>query len=571
MADGQAITRSTAARFNDSIIGRGLAFLTAGHGRAAAALILLSLLAYLPGLQTIPPVDRDEPRFAQATKQMLETGDYVDIRLQEVPRYKKPVGIYWLQAALVRATGQGPEAPIGAYRLASLFGATLAVLLAYWAALPLFGRRAAFIGAAALSLSLILAVEAHLAKTDATLLLTVLLAQGALARIYLPREGGRPPLSAALLFWLGIGLGILVKGPVIVMVSGLTIAALVALDRKAEWLKGLRPLVGVPLAAAIVLPWFLAILKISGGAFLEQSIGTDLLGKVGSGAEGHSGPPGLHFLLFWFIFFPAVMLAPLAVPFVWRNRRLAAVRFALAWIVPNWIVFEAVTTKLPHYTLPLYPAIAMLVGAAVIDGLPTGTIWTRLAAIPAAIFAVAVPLAGVVLLAVLEGAVSVVGIGSILVALALSAFAVRASFRDAPLAAASLVCVAALVGYVTVFGAILPRLDAFRVSGRLAEAVAAAGCPAPQVAAAGYVEPSLVFLVGTGTELVKGAEAADFLAGDGCRVALVEARQAARFTARAKVLGLVLDKRATVTGIAIGGFRTVEVGVYRAAPAVPSG
>ena len=56
---------------------------------------------FLPGFFNIPPIDRDEARFAQATKQMVETGDFVDIRFQDDVRYKKPVGIYWLQAAAV--------------------------------------------------------------------------------------------------------------------------------------------------------------------------------------------------------------------------------------------------------------------------------------------------------------------------------------------------------------------------------------------------------------------------------------------------------------------------------------
>ena len=76
-----------------------LGFATASHARAIALLVLVSLVSFLPGFFHIPPIDRDEARFAQATKQMLESGDYVDIRFQDEVRYKKPVGIYWLQAA----------------------------------------------------------------------------------------------------------------------------------------------------------------------------------------------------------------------------------------------------------------------------------------------------------------------------------------------------------------------------------------------------------------------------------------------------------------------------------------
>src|SRR5262245_21489477 len=86
--------------------GRGLKaivdFATRSHARAVMVLVVAALLNILPGFFAIPPTDRDESRFAQATKQMLETGDFIDIRFQETTRYKKPVGIYWLQAAVVK-------------------------------------------------------------------------------------------------------------------------------------------------------------------------------------------------------------------------------------------------------------------------------------------------------------------------------------------------------------------------------------------------------------------------------------------------------------------------------------
>src|SRR3954463_6152775 len=92
--------------------GRGLVtflnFAAATHTRAIALLLVCAALFFLPGFFNIPPVDRDEARFAQATKQMVEAGDYVDIRFQDEVRYKKPVGIYWMQAAVVKtATALG--------------------------------------------------------------------------------------------------------------------------------------------------------------------------------------------------------------------------------------------------------------------------------------------------------------------------------------------------------------------------------------------------------------------------------------------------------------------------------
>src|ERR1700759_2733164 len=67
--------------------------------RPLPVLLLLCLIAWLPGFFTLPPLDRDESRFAQASKQMVESHNFIDIRFGREPRYKKPVGIYWLQAA----------------------------------------------------------------------------------------------------------------------------------------------------------------------------------------------------------------------------------------------------------------------------------------------------------------------------------------------------------------------------------------------------------------------------------------------------------------------------------------
>ena len=178
---------------------RGLAtfvdFAAASHAKAVGLLLVISLLAFLPGFFQIPPVDRDEARFAQATKQMVETGDYVDIRFQNDVRYKKPVGIYWLQAAMVKAAGALglTEAPrtIWLYRIPSLIGALGAVLLTYWTALAFVSRRAAILAGIMLTTSILIGVEARLAKTDAMLLLTTVAAMGAMARVYL-KLGGSP-------------------------------------------------------------------------------------------------------------------------------------------------------------------------------------------------------------------------------------------------------------------------------------------------------------------------------------------------------------------------------------------
>src|SRR5436853_6622816 len=344
---------------------------TASHARAVAFLLVCGLLLFLPGFFNIPPIDRDEARFAQATKQMVETGDFVDIRFQDDVRYKKPVGIYWLQGAAVEtASALGlprAELRIWGYRVPSLIGAIGAVLLSYWAALAFVTRRGAVFAALIMCSSVLLGVEARLAKTDAMLLLTVVAAMGAMARVYLSWQRGEdpvhPPWSWPAIFWTALAGGILLKGPRILMFVALTISTLAILDRTAVWVWRLRPVWGLMWLLVLVLPWFVAIFWRAGDTFFVDSLGGDMLSKLAA-QESHGAPPGTYLLLFWVTFWPGAPLAALAASAVWRARREPGAQYLLAWLIPSWIVFEAVLTKLPHYVLPLYPAIAILtVGA----------------------------------------------------------------------------------------------------------------------------------------------------------------------------------------------------------------
>jgi len=298
-------------------------FASASHGRAAAVLVVVALLAFVPGFFQIQPVDRDEARFAQATKQMIESGDYVDIRFQDEARYKKPVGIYWLQAAAVKF-GERLGVPrahttIALYRIPSLLGAIGGVLLTYWAALAFVSRRAAFLAGLMMAASILLGVEARLAKTDAMLLLTCAAAMGALGRAYLGQReqdnGGLSGWAVPAIFWSALAGGILLKGPLILMFIALTIVTLAILDRpagwpwrlKADWLWRLRPLPGVLWMFLLVLPWFIAIMARNGWSFFSESIGHDLAAKVGGAQETHGAPPGYYLTLATLSLWPATL------------------------------------------------------------------------------------------------------------------------------------------------------------------------------------------------------------------------------------------------------------------------
>jgi 4-amino-4-deoxy-L-arabinose transferase-like glycosyltransferase len=546
-----------------------LNFATASHVRAVALLVLCCFLLFLPGFFRIPPIDRDEARFAQATKQMVESGDYVDIRFQDDVRYKKPVGIYWMQAAAVKtASALGlPRAQlrIWVYRLPSLIGALGAVLLTYWTALAFVTRRAAILAALIMASSVLLNVEARLAKTDAMLLLTVVAAMGALARAYMSWQRGEddphPPWSWPAIFWTALAGGILIKGPLILMFVGLAILTLAFLDRSAAWLSRLRPVWGLIWLLVLVLPWFIAIFWRAGDAFFADSIGGDMLSKLAA-QESHGAPPGVYLLLFWLTFWPGAPLAAMAAPAVWRARREPGAQFLLAFLIPSWIVFEVVLTKLPHYVLPLYPAIAILTVGALErrvlsrSWLTSGAAWWF--AIPA-----------LASLAAVIGAVTLtrqpVFLAWPFVAAALIFGLFAWWLYDDSRAERSLLnaVVSALFLAFAIYGVVVPALTPLFPSAEVARALRNVACIGPKAAAAGFHEPSLVFMTGTSTLLTDGSGAADFLAQGSCRFALIEQRAERSFAQRAEAIGLRYDVATRIEGYNISQGRPITISIFR--------
>ena len=548
-----------------------LDFGTASHGRAAGLLIVFALLAFLPGFFQIPPVDRDEPRFAQATKQMLESGEYVDIRFQDEVRYKKPVGIYWLQAAAVKA-GEAVGIPharttIWLYRLPSLAGAIGAVLLTYWAGLAFVARRAALLAALMMASSILLGVEARLAKTDAVLLFTCIAAMGAMARIYLTaRRAPEAPIGWSLpaILWTAIAGGVLIKGPLILMFVVLTALTLSITDRSGRWIWKLRPLAGFAWMILLVLPWFIAIVSKSGDTFFVKSVGDDMLAKVFSGQESHGAPPGFYFALFWVTFWPGCVLTGLAAPKVWQARREPGAKFLLAWLIPSWIVFEAVITKLPHYVLPLYPAIAILIAGILEKDALIKTRWVVRGTLGWFVFPATVAIAvvaGFIVIARDPGFIAwpFAAAASIYGLFAWWLYEVDGAERSLLRG-----MVASVFVGIAAYAILLPSLPQLFPSAQIAQELRDSGCEQPHVASTfAYQEPSLVFLAGTDTRFTDGAGAAEFLRLGPCRFALIDARSERSFVQRANSIGLRYARAQRIEGFNFSIGRQVSSSLFR--------
>ena len=259
-------------------------------------LALLSFALFVPGQASLPPLDRDERATRRQPPRCSRPGNFIDIRFQDEPRYLQPAGIYWLQAVSVSLFSAPEERAVWAYRVPSLIGATVAVLLTAWIGNRLFGTPTGFLAAVLLAVSLILGVEARMAKIDAVLLAAVLAAQAALATIYLASATDRevPRGWAAAAFWLALGVGLMLKGPIILLVVVGTILMLTITERRVGWLRRLQPAWGLPLMLILVLPWFIAIGFTSKGGFFASAVGHNLLGKVATGQQSHGAPPGSY-------------------------------------------------------------------------------------------------------------------------------------------------------------------------------------------------------------------------------------------------------------------------------------
>lgn len=312
----------------------------------------------------MPVIDRDEAHFAQATKQMLQSGHFFQIRFQERTRFQKPPGINWLQAASVKLVGDAENASIWAYRIPSVLGALFSVLLLYFFARPFVGESIAKWGAALLASSLLLIVEAHMAVIDTSLLSSVVLMQGALWIIY-SKSFANQQFSKCwpFLFWFAMAYGFLLKG-VTPLVAVLTIVTLCLVEKRINWLKNLHIFKGLLLFFGLSCAWLYCVNEAEGVNYLGKMIDKDLLPKLKGGHESHGQPPLFHLALLPITFWPISLFLWQTVVYSFQQRKNKTVIFLLAWLLPTWLFFEIMPTKLPQYILPVFPALAILTAMA---------------------------------------------------------------------------------------------------------------------------------------------------------------------------------------------------------------
>jgi 4-amino-4-deoxy-L-arabinose transferase-like glycosyltransferase len=478
-------------------------------GLRLAILIVASSGLYLIGNGSVALWDRDEPRFAQTSRQMWQSGDWVVPHYLDLIRTAKPPLIYWCQATAMSVLGDNAFAA----RLPSAVAIIVLLILLPIVLVRHIGPQRTLWMVFILATSGLVIANAKICITDAVLLLWVTIAQLCLYAIWRGNASWPIVLSIA----VAIGLAGLTKGPVVLGFLAMTLVVLGALrlfDSRfvplpAEEVAVIRrrggvvikTIVGLLIIAAITLPWILMV-NHRASKFLSTAVSHEVWDRMMTSLEQHTGPPGYYLLSIWITFFPWSMMLPTAIGLAIRYRANPQTRFALAAIVGPWIMLECVRTKLPHYFLPVFPPLAFLTADAIVrclagqhDDLKS------------------------------RGFVRGIGIWAIIVALLASApWLVTRAYHPLPYAAMTALSIFGIVFGATVFaffksrrivagavamgvgtmalvaiayGCYLPRADFLRLSPRVADVLIANDVVKPhQVIMLGYMEPSLAFYQG---------------------------------------------------------------------------
>jgi 4-amino-4-deoxy-L-arabinose transferase-like glycosyltransferase len=331
----------------------------------------------------LPLIDRDEPRFAEASREMIERGNYVVPYFNNHLRLDKPPLTYWAQVASYYIFGENDFAA----RFPSAIAAALSALSIFVWGRRMGGEKLGWWAAIIFTLSLQTFVHAKAAVADMWLVLFMTLAYWTGFELFQSptlNQGAavsRPPWaiwkSPFLVFYLALALGFLAKGP-IAWTPLLTIAVVIIYTREWQLLERFKFVVGILLTLVVIALWGIPALIQTHGEFFTIGIGRHVVGRSFTTLEGHGASSlGMHLLLlpFYFVtvfisFFPWSIKLPWLIRKLWRKEEagVSDLRYSgilidtylLSGIAIIFVIFTLASTKLPHYTLPAFPLLSLL-------------------------------------------------------------------------------------------------------------------------------------------------------------------------------------------------------------------
>lgn len=307
----------------------------------------------------------DEPRYALVAQQMMWTGDYLVPR-RNVEIYKeKPPLLFWGIAAASEPHGHVTEVTV---RIPSVIAGAITLVLAFALARRMYGNAVALLSVLVMATAYRAWWQAQNGQIDMLLCACTTLSFYALYRW----NSDRRARWLALLY-LGMGFGLLAKGPPALLIPALTAIAFYRRDLRS--LAALKPWWGIPAALAVFAAWFIpariaaAVDSSSPSAGIAAELRRQIFERIAAGG-GHVRPPWYYLLNLPVDWLPWTIFAPILVIYAWRNRREESMRFILSWIVPPFVFFSIISTKREVYLVPIYPALAILTASSAQAMLP---------------------------------------------------------------------------------------------------------------------------------------------------------------------------------------------------------
>jgi len=329
--------------------------------RRGLLLFLAVLVLSLPQAALLPLLDRDEPRFAEASREMLQSGNFIVPTFNHAPRYAKPPLIYWCQTMGYTIFGENAFAA----RLPSLLAtAATALLLMTWG--TRLGSEQMGLAAGLLYAFCFQAIQqGRVATADALLIFFMTLTAFAGWLIIRPRQSGRVRVVCFAVLALGFAGGFLAKGPEAL----LPLLPLLICARKTESNVTGKLLASFVVGLALVLIWALPAYIQTNGDYWRVGMSEGVGQRMVTGLQGHGSTSFVWYLLgvpFYYTFLFCLSALPWSpLPLIHRKKLFTAWKpdLADAYLLLNagliFVVFSLMVTKLPHYTLPAFPFLAL--------------------------------------------------------------------------------------------------------------------------------------------------------------------------------------------------------------------
>lgn len=357
-------------------------------------LLLLCAVLFALWLQHVPLTEIDETRYTEATREMLESGNFLIPQFNYAPRYQKPILYYWIQSVPVALLGSSEQAArLPSAILAGLLVFMLHAFLWRWLPKALAGlargdeiaRIGAFLGAVALATMPMITIWTRGSTTDITLTFFISCALLALLHLELLRAEGETKLSRwYLLAAAAMGLAFLTKGPMglVLPVLGWLAFQLKSKQLGAE-MRRVPWLYAIIIFVVIALPWYVATYFVDGPGFLQHFFGYENVGRfTGNAMEGHgTGNRFLGLLLYLpvallFLFpYSPFLLHEIVRPFAGAHEVAESVvakilrRYGWCWLWATIGFFSISKTQLPSYIQSIAPAAAILFALHIVSRL----------------------------------------------------------------------------------------------------------------------------------------------------------------------------------------------------------